>query len=53
MVARYGTIDDNDEENDDDNFDHEDNASESNTRIAAVFNYKYILGKHSIEEVSL
>ena len=52
MFARYGTIDNNVEVNDDDNFDNEENASENRTRRAALFNYKYILGKHSTEDVS-
>ena len=50
MVAKYGSIDHSVEENDDDN---EDNASETSTRRAALFNYNYVLGKHSIEDIAI
>ena len=52
MVAKYGSINHNVEEKDNDNSDNEENASENCTRRAALFNYKYILGKHSTEDVS-
>ena len=50
MVAKYGSIDHSVEENDDDN---EDNASETSTRRAALFNYNYVLGKHSSEDIAI
>jgi len=44
MVAKYGSINHNVEEKDNDNSDNEENASENCTRRAALFNYNYVLG---------
>ena len=53
MVARYGTLDNNVEEKGDGNFVDDKNASKNNTRRSALLNYKYILGKHSIDDVAI
>jgi len=44
MVAKYGSINHNVEEKDDDSFYNEENVSENGTRRATLFNYNYVLG---------